>query len=227
MTIKKVQSYSAPKSYQSAKMHIKVYFNDRPLFLTDAVDAEIEPYKHHDNAIFMDEFSPPAINSIIHEMRLQKIHAGVFYHTDFVKLRNAFIKKFTIIKASGGLVVSDDGHLLFIFRRGKWDLPKGKLDPGESLETCAVREVKEETGLMDAILQKHLITTYHTYEENGKQLLKETAWWLMHSPNQGSLEPQTDEQIMEAVWVAPDRLADYTKNTYLLIKDVLKSAGYG
>src|SRR5215204_4522110 len=122
-------------------MNIKVYFNDKPLFLTDTIDSELEPYKHHDDAIFMDEFSPPAINSIIHEMRLQKIHAGVFYHTDFVKLKNAFTKKFTLIKAAGGLVVNDDRHLLLIFRRGKWDLPKGKLDPGESLETCALREV--------------------------------------------------------------------------------------
>lgn len=207
-------------------MDIKVYFNDKPLFLTDTINSEIEPFKHHEDAIFMDEFSPPAINSIIHEMRLQKIHAGILFHSDFKKLKNAFTRKFNIIKASGGLVVNDDKQLLLIFRRGKWDLPKGKLNPGESPETCAVREVKEETGLKTVTLQRHLITSYHTYEENGKHLLKETEWYLMHSPNQSSLEPQTDEQIMEAVWAAPDQLTPYTNNTYLLIKDVLKSAGY-
>jgi 8-oxo-dGTP pyrophosphatase MutT (NUDIX family) len=159
-------------------------------------------------------------------MRLQKIAAGVFLHSDLKELKHAFTKKFNIIKASGGLVVNDDGHLLFIFRRGKWDLPKGKLDPGETAETCATREVKEETGLNTVSLQKHLITSYHTYEESGKAYLKETEWWLMRSPNQDVLKPQTEEQILEAVWVAPDQLSKYLANTYLLIKDVLKTAGY-
>jgi len=207
-------------------MHIKVYFNDKPLFLTDTIDAEIEPYKHHDDAIFMDEFSPPAINSIIHEMRLQKIQAGVLYHSEFEKLKKSFIRKFIFIKAAGGLVVNDDGYLLFIFRRGKWDLPKGKLDPGETPDICAVREVKEETGLKTITLKNHLITTYHTYEERGKHFLKETDWYLMNSPVQKILEPQTGEQITEAVWVLPEKLSDHTSNTFLLIKDVLKSAGF-
>ena len=207
-------------------MYIKVYFNDKPLFLTDKIDAEIEPYKHHDDAIYIDEFSPPAINSIIHEMRLQKIHAGILIHTDFEKLKKSFTRKFVTIKAAGGIVINEDGHLLFIYRRGKWDLPKGKLDPGESPEDCAVREVKEETGLIKIALKKHLITTYHTYEEGRKNFLKETNWYLMHSPNQDTLQPETGEQITEAVWASPDELSKFTSNTYLLIKDVLKSAGY-
>lgn len=207
-------------------MHIKVYFNDKPLFLADSIDAELEPYKHHDDAIFMDEFSPPAINSIIHEMRLQKIHAGILFHTDLEKLKKSFVKKFVLIKAAGGLVVDENGGLLFIYRRGKWDLPKGKIDAGESPEICAVREVKEETGLKSVTIQKHLITTYHTYEESGKHFLKETEWYLMRSPIQDILEPQTVEQITEAIWVSSEQLQKYTSNTYLLIKDVLKSAGY-
>ena len=207
-------------------MHIKVYFNDKPLFLTDTIDAEIEPYKHHDDAIFVDELSPPAINSIIHEMRLQKIHAGILYHTDFDKIKKSFSKKFTPIKAAGGLVVNEDGELLFIHRRGKWDLPKGKVDPFESPETCAIREVKEETGIDTISLEKHLLTSYHTYEESGKHYLKQTEWYLMHSPNQDKLQPQTTEQITEAVWASPEKLSRYTNNTFQLIKDVLKSAGY-
>ena len=207
-------------------MKIKIYFNDKPLFLTDTIDDELEPYKHHDDAVYVDEFSPPAINSVIHEMKLQKIHAGILLHTEFEKLKKSFLKKFTLIKAAGGLVINDDEHLLFIHRRGKWDLPKGKLDPGESPEVCAEREVKEETGLKSATIKKKLLTTYHTYEESGKQMLKETEWYLMHSPNQHSLNPQTNEQITEAIWVPWQKLENYTRNTYLLIKDVLKSAGY-
>ena len=67
-------------------MKIKIYFNDKPLFLTDTIDDELEPYKHHDDAVYVDEFSPPAINSVIHEMKLQKIHAGILLHTEFEKL---------------------------------------------------------------------------------------------------------------------------------------------
>lgn len=207
-------------------MHIKVYFNDKPLFLTDTIDREIESIKYRTDTIFMDEFSPQAIHSAVYKMTLQHVHAGVFYHRDLEELRQSFVKEFNIIEASGGLVANENGHLLFIFRRGKWDLPKGKLDPGESPETCAIREVKEETGLNAATLEKLLITTYHTYEESGKHVLKQTKWYLMRAPNQNSLKPQTDEQIMEAVWVAPDQLPKYVSNTYLLIKDVLQSAGY-
>ena len=207
-------------------MHIKVYFNDKPLFLTDKIDSEIEPYRHHDDAVFVDELSPPAINSIIHEMKLQKVHAGILYHPDFDKLKKSFSRKFTPIKAAGGLVVNENGDLLFIHRRGKWDLPKGKVDPGESAESCAVREVKEETGLKSLSLQRHLLTSYHTYEESGKHYLKETEWYLMNSPLQDNLEPQTSEQITEASWVPTQKLSKYTNNTFLLIKDVLKSAGY-
>lgn len=207
-------------------MYIKVYFNDKPLYLTDAVDAEIEPYRHHDDAIFIDEFSPPAINSIIHEMKLQKIHAGILLHQDFEKLKKAFIKKFTVIRAAGGLVLNESGKILFIFRRGKWDLPKGKIDPGEPSDECAEREVKEETGLKKVKVERLLITTYHTYEESGKQFLKETEWFLMRAPNQDVLEPQKEEQITEAIWVAPADLDQFTENTYLLIKDVLKMGGF-
>lgn len=206
-------------------MYIKVYFNDKPLFLANSIDAELEAYKHHDDAVFIDEFSPPAINSIIHEMKLQKVHAGILYHADLEKLKKSFTKKFTVINAAGGLVANDNNELLFIYRRGKWDLPKGKVDPGESAEICAVREVKEETGLKMATVEKHLLTTYHTYDESGKHMLKETDWYLMHSPAQKELHPQTVEQITEAIWVPSNDLNQYMNNTYLLIKDVLKTAG--
>ena len=74
-------------------MYIKIYFNDKPLFLCDEIDAEIEPYKHHDDAIFIDEFSVHTVKSMIHEMELQKIHAGVFLHTNLEELKKAVSKK--------------------------------------------------------------------------------------------------------------------------------------
>jgi len=206
-------------------MHIKIYFGDKPLFLCDDIDQEIEPYVHHDDAIFIDEFSTPAINSMIHEMKLEKIHAGILYHTNFEALKKAVFKKFTIIQAAGGLVLNPSRAMLFILRRGKWDLPKGKLDEGESLDQCAVREVKEETGLQQVRLVEPLLVTYHTYDESGKHILKETHWYLMHSPTDQQLTPQETEQITEIRWVDEKELDRYMQNTFTLIKDVLKEHG--
>jgi len=207
-------------------MHIKISFNDKPLFLTDTITAEIEPYVHHDDAIFIDEFSPSGIKSMIHEMRQDKVHAGIYLHSNVAELKKAFWKKFMLIKAAGGLVVNETGELLFIFRRGKWDLPKGKLDEGETLEACAVREIQEETGLQKVQLNKHLITTWHTYDESGHHILKETAWYLLSAPKNQALTPQTIEDITQIEWAKPDNLQKYISNTFPAIIDVLQMGGY-
>src|ERR1700676_414062 len=112
-------------------MYIKIYFNNKPLFLCDELNEEISNYAHHDDAVFIDDFSTPSINSIIHEMRTENVHAGIFLHKVFEVLKKAFWKKFILIQAAGGLVRNEQGKLLFMLRRGKWDLPKGKLDKGE------------------------------------------------------------------------------------------------
>ena len=202
-------------------MYIKIYFNDKPLFLCDELTEEINSYAHHDDAVFIDDFSPPAINSIIHEMRLEKVHAGIFLHKDFDQLKKAFWKKFVIIKAGGGLVFNEKKEMLFIFRHGKWDLPKGKLDEGETIEQCAVREVEEETGLKNIDLKKNIIITYHTYDEGGKHILKESYWFEMHVSGAQKLIPQTTEDINEAKWVKKKNVEELMKNTFPSIKDVL------
>ena len=206
-------------------MYIKIYFNDKPLFLCDQVNEEINSYAHHDDAVFIDEFSTPAVNSIIHEMRLEKVHAGIFVHPDLGTLRKAFWKKFVLVKAAGGLVQNDAGKLLFMYRRNKWDLPKVKLDDGESLEQCAVREVEEETGLKDVHLGKPLLITYHTYDESGKHFLKETHWYRMTAPGDQSVIPQQEEQITEIKWVGEKDLRTLLRNTFPSIIDVLRTAG--
>ena len=205
-------------------MHIKIYFNDKPLFLCDEIDEEISPYVHHDDAVFIDEFSTPAIKSMIHEMKLEKIHAGILYHTDLEALKKAVFKKFTIIHAAGGLVSDPSGAMLFIFRRGRWDLPKGKLDPGEPLDKCALREVKEETGLQQVELGGPLLVTYHTYDEDGKHILKETHWFKMQAAAGQNVQPQTEEQITEIKWVKRNEAGKYMNNSFALIKDILNAA---
>src|SRR3954466_10891015 len=99
-------------------MFIKIYFADKPLFLCDAIDNTIQPYVHHDDAIFMDELNTHSIKTIIHEMQQAQVHAGVFYHPDLEELKKACFKKFSIIQAAGGLVKNDKKNILMIFRKG-------------------------------------------------------------------------------------------------------------
>lgn len=204
-------------------MYLKIYFGDKPLFLCDQVSKEIEPYAHHDDAVLIDEFSPQAISSMIHEMHLDKIHAGILIHSDLEALRKAFFRKFEVIKAGGGLVFNEKKEALFIFRKGKWDLPKGKLDKGETLEACSVREVEEETGLKNISLQEYLITTYHSYDENGKHFLKESHWFLMQVTGKQQLVPQTEEDITEIKWVKREKWMEIKDNMFASIEEVLKN----
>jgi 8-oxo-dGTP pyrophosphatase MutT (NUDIX family) len=205
-------------------MYIKIYFNDRPLFLCDAMTPEITAYAHHDDAVLIDEFSHPAVNSMIHEMRLEKIHAGIFVHSNLEELRKAVWKKFVLVKAGGGLVRNGEGQYLFMLRRGIWDLPKGKLDPGETIEQCAVREVGEETGLQGVQLGAPLLVTYHTYDENGKHILKESHWFRMNAPDMKGLKPQQAEQITELRWVDEEAMKVLLRNTFPSVRDVIQSA---
>ncbi|HUQ67524.1 MAG TPA: NUDIX domain-containing protein [Flavitalea sp.] len=138
----------------------------------------------------------------------------------------AYSKNFEVIKAAGGAVTDDEGRILLIFRRGKWDLPKGKLEQNEPIELCAEREVKEETGLKHLELRKPLMVTYHTYSEKGTSILKETHWFLFDAPGQQKLQPQKEEDISKAEWVEKENTGEYKKNTYQLIKEVLAAAGY-
>jgi 8-oxo-dGTP pyrophosphatase MutT (NUDIX family) len=206
-------------------MFIKIYFNEKPLFLCDTIDYSIEPYVHHDDAVFIDELDTHTVNAMIHEMELPKIHAGVFLHSDLEALKKAFFKKFSIVKAAGGFIQDEDNRVLLIFRRGQWDLPKGKLDKGETLEACAVRESREETGLKEIELVRPLLITWHTYHEGTKHILKESHWYTMKSSNKQMLVPQVEEDIQEIRWVAFAELKNYVNNTFPSIIDVLKTAG--
>jgi 8-oxo-dGTP pyrophosphatase MutT (NUDIX family) len=207
-------------------MFIKIYFNDKPLFLCDEMNDEISGYAKHDDTVFIDEFSNASVNSMIHEMNLEKVHAGIFLHNNLGQLKKAFWKKFLLVQAGGGLVQNENDEILFIFRRNKWDLPKGKLDEGETIEKCALREVEEETGLTNITLKKLLIITNHTYNENGKHILKESHWYKMKATSTQSLIPQEEEQITELKWVTKHETKTIIKNTYPSIVDVLKTGGF-
>jgi 8-oxo-dGTP pyrophosphatase MutT (NUDIX family) len=202
-------------------MQKKIYFNNKPLFLLNELTPEIEEYLHHEETVFIDEFNSHTVKAMIHEMDQPRVLRGVFLHEDVNAVLNSFKKKFSFIQAAGGFVYTKDDEVLLIFRRGKWDLPKGKLDEGEDLQTCALREVREETGLEKVQLEKPLTITYHTYHQYGEYILKESHWYLMKSAKQ-AFTPQTEEDIEKCEWVPLENLGVYMDNTHASIADVVK-----
>jgi 8-oxo-dGTP pyrophosphatase MutT (NUDIX family) len=130
-----------------------------------------------------------------------------------------------LILAAGGLVMNERGEVLFMFRKGKWDLPKGKLDPDETMEACALREVKEETGLIQVEMKNFLLITEHLYTERGQLILKKSHWYRMEAGSHQHLIPQTEEEISELRWLAPADFKIVLANTYPSIVEVLKAGG--
>jgi 8-oxo-dGTP pyrophosphatase MutT (NUDIX family) len=200
----------------------KIYFNNKPLFLTDQITPETEEYIHREDAVYIDELSGHSVRTMIYEMLLPRIYGGVFYYKDVDAVLRAFKKELAFIQAAGGFLHSGKDSILMIFRRGKWDLPKGKLDDNESLETCAVREVKEETGLVTILPERRLCITYHTYFQEGKHILKETHWYLMSAYKNEPLSPQTEEDIDECKWVSVNDISYYISHTHASIAEVIK-----
>lgn len=204
--------------------YITIYFEEKPVFLCDKLNPVIDEVRHHPETVYIDELSTAAINSLLHEIEKKQFHAGIILHENFQKLKKEFFKHFKLIKAGGGLVKNKDGDVLLIFRRGKWDLPKGKLDDNETLIECAMREVKEETGLSQIIAGKEIDITYHTYIEFGKHILKESHWYLMLCKSKETLVPQTEEDITDIRWVKKQDIKNYLNNTFPAIVAVLKKA---
>lgn len=131
------------------------------------------------------------------------------YGENIDEIWQEFQKLFRIIEAAGGLVINPEGEMLFIRRLGKWDLPKGKMEKGESREESAVREIEEETGLRDVELVQFINTTYHIYvERNGEKILKCTHWFEMNFNGEDTSKPQIEEGITEVAWKNTTQIED-------------------
>jgi len=129
----------------------------------------------------------------------------------------------TPIIAAGGIVVNPNQEMLWIFRRGFWDLPKGKLDPNETIEVCALREVMEETGISNLILGDLIKTTTHRYFDIyiNSEVEKTTYWYKMSIDKLQNGIPQTEEDIEAIAWVKKEDIAPYLAKTYDTIKEVM------
>ncbi len=203
-------------------MQLTIYFDEKPVHLCDEITDSLNELMHHPDVVFVDELSTPAIKSLLHEIKKDDFHAGIIWNTDFEKLKKSFFKHFILIDAAGGIVQNTSKEILFIFRRGKWDLPKGKLDKNETLEHCAQREIEEETGLTGHLLKKKIGETYHTYNEFGKHILKTSHWYYFTSSTKQKLEPQTAEDITKTEWIKTQDIKLPMSNTFENIKEIIR-----
>lgn len=135
-----------------------------------------------------------------------------------------FAQDYNLIHAAGGIVSNENDEILMIFRLGCWDFPKGKVEEGEDWPTAAIREVEEETGLRNILLQKALANTYHTYILKDTPILKITHWYSMQAHTQ-SLTPQTVEDIAQAVWVPVTEVSTRLRESYLSLKELWERIG--
>ena len=143
------------------------------------------------------------------------------YHHNSLKLISNFKKKIKVVKAGGGVVTNSKDEILFIFRRNKWDLPKGKMDKGETIENTAVREVEEETGVKNLVISSFFKDTYHIFKKDSNYFLKQTSWFNMSSNYDGELHPELNEGISKVVWKSRSKIKKI-KNTFPNIKLLLK-----
>ncbi len=188
----------------------KVFVNDKPLFLTNKVAKET------DFQLFLLESVD--IEQLIVKMFNNKIKKAYLYYPDEKEILKKVKEKIPVKKAGGGLVYNKKGDVLFIFRNGKWDLPKGGCDKGEEIEDCSIREVEEETGVNNLKITKKLQKTYHVFKRNGKYRLKVTHWFEMTTNFEGTPMPQAEEGIEKVAWLNPMQIKEAMKNSYENIK---------
>jgi 8-oxo-dGTP pyrophosphatase MutT (NUDIX family) len=203
----------------------KIFFGNKPVFLCSKINADIEEVLQSKGTVYIDEITKSSVYNIVKQVSNPTFGAVVFFSTDGKDLERKFFKEFDIIKAGGGLVKNELGEILFIFRRGFWDLPKGKKDPGEKFKQCAIREVEEETGLTQIETGKKICTTYHTYIENNRKILKKTRWYDMTATKSQPLVPQFNEGIQQIEWVNANNIREKIEHSFPLISDVLEEGG--
>jgi 8-oxo-dGTP pyrophosphatase MutT (NUDIX family) len=188
----------------------KVFVNDKPLFLTNEI------FKETDFQLFLLESVD--FKQLIVKIFQNKIQKAYLYYPDEKEIMKVLKTKIPVNKAGGGLVYNKNGDVLFIFRNGKWDLPKGGTEKGEDIEQTSMREVEEETGVNGLKIIKKLQKTYHIFKRNGVYKLKITHWFEMQTDFEGIPEGQIDEGIDKVEWKNPTEIQEALKNSYENIK---------
>lgn len=193
----------------------KVFVNEKKLLLSKQSEA-LEKTLKYDSFTTLEIALDLLQNTSVKELNV--------YGEQIDEIWEEFKKLFRIIEAAGGIVNRPNGDILFIKRLGKWDLPKGKMEKGESREESAVREIEEETNLQNVELLDFINTTYHIYiERNGDRVLKYTHWFEMNFDGEDTSKPQLEEGITEVAWKNTSQIeAEVFPSTFKNIKLIIK-----
>jgi len=197
----------------------KVHFENRFIMISPEPDR-IQKY-----SLFHKFYATSELYKLIAEFQADtSIQAVNVYGTNIKHIWKIFRIYFTEVGAAGGLVMHTSGKYLFIEKKGKLDLPKGHIEPGEEPEACALREVQEECGITGLIIVKPLQPSYHTYSWEGISYLKKTSWFLMEYDGAMIIEPQVEEGITKVEWLSPDELSKIKRDAWLSLMDVLNTS---
>ncbi len=148
--------------------------------------------------VVMDDNSLP----VCFDRLKQGADIWVWYSHDFRQIVDYCMKNYTFVRAAGGVVETPQSEVLLIQRAGRWDLPKGMVEKGETLTQAALREVQEETGIEQPSIGDLIAKTYHIYDLYGGWHLKQTSWYRMTTTEKQPTLPQQQEGITAAVWVS-------------------------
>ncbi len=202
-------------------MQINIYIDETPIYITDMLGEELIPISLNKDTLLMKDEAHIKADTITAAIKKDK-KAVILLVENPISARTSLFKQFTIIEAAGGIVQNENKELLFIFRREKWDLPKGKMEENETPEICAEREIEEETGVKNLTLKHKIGETYHIYEERGLSILKISHWFYFTSSQKQITVAQTEEDIAEVKWIPTRNIKEPMKNTYQNIKDILR-----
>lgn len=193
-------------------MH-KIFVGDKPIILsTKPKDKKgIKNYA----------LKKVVLRNVIRKLNTTSTKKAYLIHKNEEKLLKKFLKKAPVVIAGGGKVYNEEGKVLFIFRNGKWDLPKGKAEKKESIEETALREVEEETGVKGLKIIKPLETTYHIFKRRGRYRIKITYWFEMKTSFKGKLYPQENEGITKVKWLGNKKIKKAMENSYANIKRLI------
>lgn len=209
----------------SAQQRYKVHANDTAIFLgTPESIAELGLLPEKDVHLAPYLGQKKQIKQLLDWLdKSAHLRVVVLYGENAEQLWADFSACFTLVEAAGGVVTSPEGRLLVFFRHGRWDMPKGKIDRGETPEQAALREVGEETGLTELQLGPLVGYTWHIYRQGNERFLKRTWWYRMNTANT-TTTPQTEEGIQEIRWVDPVTWLAKASNTYPNIREIIAAA---
>jgi 8-oxo-dGTP pyrophosphatase MutT (NUDIX family) len=199
----------------------KIYYNNKPMILGIAGDNKLTALGYP----VLQGASGGNFKQALAMLERDENKGVIVVDSSREQLEKELLWAFYPIHSGGGVVRNEAGDVLMIFRRGKWDLPKGKQDEGEDIATCALREVCEETGLKNIRIEHKICNSLHIYSMNNQMVLKYTAWYLMSGSSADKLQPQQEENIEQATWVAPAQIEALLQNSFDTVRDVLREEG--